>query len=382
MRVALDVSCLLERPLTGVGYTACHLLRALLAVSPETQFNCFATRAHNGPRTLQDLDPSFPSAIVVPFARLLKYYLWTSSNWPPIETFCGPVDIAHGLFHDLPAARRAARVATIHDLSCFRCPETHTPRTRAVQTRLLRHSARHADALVAVSESCKNDLVELLGVPPELVRVVPGGVYLREFAGELDRQVLKAVTERLGIHGEYFIHLGTLEPRKNVPRLLRAYATLRSRCRECPKLVLVGKPGWLYQDVFDTIQRLRLHDCAIHAGYLERREAILLLRGAKACVYPSLYEGFGLPVLEAMAAGTPVITSNRAALPEVAGDAAIVVNPEDEDALTTAMESLIADSARVETMKQKGLTRAHRFTWEQSARRLLDVYRTCIKAQR
>lgn len=213
-----------------------------------------------------------------------------------------------------------------------------TSRSIQRQTRLIRHCARRADAIIAVSQSCKNELAARLALPSERIFVVPGGVRLEEFGGALDQAALDGLKKRLGVEREYFIHLGTVEPRKNLPRLLEAYARLRARRRDAPQLLLVGHPGWKSEETFQAIERLRLGGAAIHAGYLGRAEAVLLLRGARACVYPSIYEGFGLPVLEAMAGRTPVLASMDPAIMEVSGGTCLHVDALSVEDIETGMD--------------------------------------------
>jgi glycosyltransferase involved in cell wall biosynthesis len=375
IRIALDLSCAFDHPLTGVGYAALHQVRALHGLESALDLRLFAARAASAPSMLPELEGMFSHACVLPYARLLKYHLWTRLAWPPIERFCGDVDIAHGLFHDLPATRRALRVVTVHDLSPFRMPEVHTARAVAVHRRILQHAARHADAFVAVSESCCAELIDILGVSAERVHVIPNGVDLGAFQDEFDDDLHGRVSDRLGIARDYLIHVGTLEPRKNLPRLLGAYARLRDQLDACPQLVLVGKRGWLDEPVFETMERLGLGGDVIHAGYLDRQDALTLLRGARACVYPSLYEGFGLPVLEAMAARTPVLTSNVTALPEVAGEAAVYVDPSDEASILDGLHRLLNDEEGAAKRVESGYARAQAFSWVESASRLADLYR-------
>ncbi|MBX7255449.1 MAG: glycosyltransferase family 4 protein [Candidatus Hydrogenedentes bacterium] len=376
LRIGLDVSCIAESPMTGIGYAALNQLRALLRRVEAFEFHLFATGDRSGKANLEDLLPFTASHAIFRRARLVKYHLWTRLSWPPIEWSCGPLDIAHNFSHHTPATKEALRVVTVHDLSFLRHPETHTARTIEVQTRLVRQVAREADAVVAVSQSCKSEMVELLGIPEDRIHVVPNGIHPEEFAGPLDSETLDVLKQRLGISREYFIQLGTVEPRKNIPRLVEAYARLREKRREVPQLVFVGKPGWKCEASFHPMKPLAETKDIVYAGYVDRSEAVLLLRGALACVYPSIYEGFGLPVLEAMAARTPVITSNTSSMPEVAGDTALLVNPTDVDSITCALEQTFDDRIAADSRAEAAFTRAQTFTWERSAETLAGLYRT------
>lgn len=375
LRVGLDLSSLIPQPPTGVGYYTLNLFRALFARDDGFAYRAFASSAQPAPPTLEELCAGIGGCRTVRWPTRLKQALWTRLESPPLERFTGPIDIAHGAFHLLPPSRRARRLVTVFDLTGLTRPETHTGASNRVHLRLLRHATKNADGIIAISQSCKRDLVEFFGVPEDRIDVVYGGVYLDEFEGPLDEETWRAVMRRLGIVRDYFIHLGTLEPRKNIPRLLRAYARLKDRLDEPPQLVLAGKPGWKYEDIFESIAGMKLERDVVHTGYLDRRDAVLLLKGAFACVYPSLYEGFGLPVLEAMAAGTPVLTSNVSSLPEVAGDAGLLVDPEDEEQIEAGLAALVEDREGALERAHAGKDRARLFTWEKSAETLAGVYR-------
>lgn len=375
-KVALDLSCAAEFPITGIGYAALYQVRALLTRSTRFEFRVFATGDRQGKEVLRrELDTPSPPTIL-PYARLLKYNLWTRYSWPPIEWFTGAVQIAHNFCHQTPATRSAVRLVTIHDLSFLRVPETHTERTFVVQSRLLRQCAREADGLIAVSQHCKSELMALLDVAPDRIHVVPNGVNLEEFDVPFDTEAFTAVKSRLGITREYFIQLGTIEPRKNILRLLDAHQRVKERLGEAPQLVLVGRAGWKSESIMEAIQAQG--GDVVYGGYVTRQEAVLLLRGAKACLYPSLYEGFGLPVLEAMAARTPVVTSDVASLPEVAGGTCSLVDPTEVESIAEAMVALLEDADLARRLTEAARKRAESLTWEQSAVALEAVYNSAI----
>ena len=373
IHVALDVSCAAETPITGIGYAAIYQLRALFARNdPTFTYSLFAAGGRGGDAILAREFPAHPARFV-PFARLAKYYAWNKLNWPPIEWFTGPARIAHNLSHQVPATSRAMKIVTVHDLSMFRHPETHTPRMVHVQQTLLRNTAKRADHIVAVSESCKSELIDVLHVPASRIHVIHNGVNTEEFDVPFDARRLNELRQSHAIDGDYIIHLGTLEPRKNLVRLCEAYTQLHARRSDLPKLVIVGAIGWGADPILKSIAALG--DAVVRPGYLSRADAILLLRGARACVYPSLYEGFGLPVLEAMAARTPVITSNVSALPEVAGDAALYVDPHNTESIAHAIEHVLDDPNAAATRVTIGRARAESFSWQTSAAKLADLYR-------
>lgn len=378
-RLTIDVSCLVPRPLTGVGYYTRDLLRSFLARHTEWRMRLFASSAKPAGDLAQELGVEASTVRTLRLPTRLKNGLWTRLEWPPITAFTGDADIVHGAFHLLPASRRARRIATVFDLSALRFPGTRPEANLRLHLGLLRHAVARADALIAISESCRNDLIDLLHASPERVFVVYGGVSLDEFTSPLDDTRLKACRERFGLTGEYLVHLGTLEPRKNLPRLLEAYARVYARRRDCPRLVLAGHAGWMYDDVFETIERLGLRTQVVVTGYLERADAVCLLRGAFACVYPSLYEGFGLPVLEAMAARTPVLTSNVSSLPEVIGKEGILVEPENVDSIEAGLEEIIEHHEEALARAERAFERACTFTWTRSADVLAEAYRRVLE---
>jgi len=374
IRIGVDLSCLMARPLTGVGYYTLNLFQALAAGHPSFDIRVMASSARPHADLFRLFRTQCSRVRIVPWPTRLKNRMWTTIEWPPFEWFTGPVDVAHGAFHLLPPSRHARRMATIFDLSNLRCPEMHRAESLGIHAPLLRHAAANADRIVAISESCKTDVVELLGVHPDRVRVVLGGIHLQEFGGPPDDHLLQILRKRFSISGNYLIHLGTLEPRKNLPRMIEAYARVRQRFEDCPRLVLAGQAGWMFEDVFSSIERFRLSNHVVHTGYLERDEAVCLLRAAHACVYPSLYEGFGLPVLEAMAARIPVLTSNVSSMPEVVGDTGILVDPKSVDAIEAGLLELIENRTASRQRVEAAYERAKQFTWENSARALAEVY--------
>ena len=373
LAVAIDVSPVMDLPLTGVGYHVLGLIEALLENANGFDIRLFAARSRHTPESSFPFIRGFSQKRVVSHFRRLKTILWSRVNWPPIEWFTGRVDVAHGLFHDLPASRRARRLATIHDLSFRLLPETHTRQTIARETRLVQHCIRKADLMLAVSEQCRHDVHEAYKVPMDRIFVTPGGIRLDEFEPAPER--LKTLRHKFGVDAPYFIYVGTIEPRKNLTRLIAAYARVRAKRNDAPLLVLVGRRGWDSEAVFKAITNNRLQGAVLYLGYLARTDSLALLKGAEACVYPSLYEGFGLPVLEAMAARVAVVTSKAGALLEVSGGHALHVDATDVDGLTHALETVLDKQEAVQAMVAKARQRAETLTWSQSAARLAQAYR-------
>ena len=295
----------------------------------------------------------------------------------PLEKLIGPIDIFHATNYLLThPVRQAKRVVSVHDLTVVLFPQWHpAKRVREIQAGL-QASVEMAERIIAVSQATKDDIVTHLGVDPTRVAVVPLAVddsFHPMPAAEID-----AALAPFGlVRGTYLLFLGTLEPRKNVGRLLDALAKLDDAVGP---LVLAGADGWGNDELRPRIAELSQRGRVRSLGYVAESLRAPLLGGARIFVYPSLYEGFGWPPLEAMACGTPVVTSNVSALPEVVGDAAVMTDPLDVDGLAEAMRRLWNDEALRDTLRARGLARARRFTWDLTARLTLDVYATAMRS--
>jgi len=265
---------------------------------------------------------------------------------------------------------------TILDLAIIRFPEKFRRWHRTFSRYLLPRVVKSVEAIVSLSEATKRDLVELLDVAPERVRVIPCGVSRRFAPFAPDDPHLENVRHRYSLPENYAITVGAIEPRKNLPRLLRAIDLLshtQPSFRDM-KLLHVGPAGWLSDEVGATISALRLEQRVRFLGYVPIEDLVALYQLARVSVYPSLFEGFGLPVLEAMASGCPVVTSNCSSLPEVAGDAAILVDPTSVDSIAEGLARVWEDDRLRGDMIARGRRRATRFTWDAAARETMKLY--------
>ena len=220
--------------------------------------------------------------------------------------------------------------------------------------------------------------MEYLDLPGEKVHVIYQGYNSDLFRGDVSGEDVERVLRQHQLEAPYFLYVGTLEPRKNLVRLVKAFDLVRRKNPGNIRLVLAGGKGWKYEEIFDEIRKLNLHDSVRQLGYVPDEDLPGLIRGARAMVYPSLYEGFGLPPLEAMAVGTPVLTSNTSSLPEVVGEAAVMVDPEDIEAMAVAMERLWTDETWRESLRTKGYQQAQQFNWDRSARETMDLYHSLL----
>jgi glycosyltransferase involved in cell wall biosynthesis len=280
-----------------------------------------------------------------------------------------PVDVLH-VQYTAPPFCRAPIVVTIHDLAFERMPETFT-RRGSFQLKLTVRRAR----IATVSEYSRRDLLDIYKLPSEKVTVTYNGVETHFAPGPAVPNEAEEIRNRFGIAREFLLAVGSLQPRKNLVRLIRAYEKLRSeRADFRPQLVIVGRKLWLTHEIFDEVKKHRWADDVILTGYVSDEELPALYRAARAFVYPSLFEGFGLPPLEAMACGTPVVTSNVSSLPEVTGDAALLIDPNDERSLAGALIEIVNNDRLRAELREKGIAQAKKFTWRDAAQKTLRLY--------
>ena len=281
-------------------------------------------------------------------------------------------DIAHYPANIGPLLPAPNAVVTVHDLSFLRHPEWFRFERASYYRLAVGRGVRHATRVIAVSQATASDLVEILRVSPDRIDVIPNGV--DECFQPTGDEEHAAVRQRYGLPPRFFLYLGTLEPRKNLVRLILAYEQIAASCPI--DLVLAGRNGWKTGPIHAQATR-SAYAARIHfPGFVRRDDLPAMMGAADAFVYPSLFEGFGIPVTEAMACGTPVLTSNTSSLPEVAGEAALLVDPYDIDAIAKAMQRLAEDERLRGELTVRGNERAARFTWRETARRTLETYST------
>ena len=282
------------------------------------------------------------------------------------------LDVVHDPTGALPLLLTgAARVVTIHDAIPYVYPQTSTRLDWLIYHVWLPLALRRVDAVITDSEQSRKDIITYLPVSPE--RVVPVSLAADRRFRPMETSEVEPILRTYDVQSPYILYVGALESRKNLPRLLEAYALLRQWSPQW-RLVIVGARKWKFSPIFDAVQRLGLETHVTFTGYVEDEHLPALYAGADLFAFPSLYEGFGLPVLEAMACGTPVVTSNASSLPEVAGDAAILVDPHDVEQIVNAMRLVLTQPALAAALRAKGLARAAQFSWERTARETIAVY--------
>jgi glycosyltransferase involved in cell wall biosynthesis len=366
MIIGIDASRAGLAQRTGTEAYAYHLIRALLPLAAERDHR--VRLYFNQPPPPDLFDPySHVETAVIPQRRL-----WTHTRLRA-ELRQRPPGVFFTPAHVIPVGVAVPSVATVHDLGYEYFPEAHTARQRAYLRWSTRHNGRRGRAVVADSEATRADLSRLYGVRPDKITVVYPGAD-PTLGPERDSERLAAVGPRYGIHSPYLLYLGTLQPRKNLLRLVEAFAT-SGLAANGYSLVLAGKQGWLAEPVLAAVAALDevMAKAVVLPGYIDPADKAALLTGATALTFPSLYEGFGFPVLEAQACGTPVVTSTTSSLPEVAGSAALLVDPLDTAALSTALRRIVGDEPLRAQLRRDGLANVGRFRWGDSAAAVLDV---------
>jgi glycosyltransferase involved in cell wall biosynthesis len=366
LRVAVDATAVPAR-LTGAGVYAAKALAAM-AARDDLAVEVFCAPASAAALAAPGLRPRPVAAAA---AGRPARIAWTQLLAGRAAGAAG-ADLLHGVHYELPLRSRLPAVVTVHDLTLITDPRWHEPSKVRYFGWAMRRAVRAARRVLCVSATTARDLTRLLDVDPERVDVTPLGTDLRPAAAA----EVEAVRRRLGLDGPYLLGLGTVEPRKDLPTLVRAFAGLAG---ELPhRLVLAGLAGWGSGALAAAVAASGVADRVLLAGYVPEADKAALLTGADVVAYPSRWEGFGLPVLEAMACGTPVVTTTGGSLPEVAGDAAALVEPGDADALAAAIAKLAGDSGERQAAAARGRARAAGFTWERCADLTVAAYRRAL----
>ena len=362
MRIGIDAR-LIHYQRGGIGQYIIHLVQELARLTMSDECVILRSRKDHAPLT----------------SRFRETPLWTPPHHRleqlalPIELARLRLDLLHSPDFIPPWRGRFCRLITVHDLTFLYYPQFLTAESRRYYNDQIERAVRAADHISADSTTTKDDLARLLGVQPDKVTVVllaPDPMYRR-----LDESACASILARHQLERGFILFTGTLEPRKNVAGLLTAYRALCDRQPSTPPLVLAGRRGWLYDEIFAHITALKLASRVRFVENLPDKELVALYNAAALLVLPSFYEGFGLPVLEAQACGAPVVCSERGSLPEIAGDAALLVNPDDLDGLASAMERTLKDESLRAQLRARGLANVKRFSWEKTARETLDIYK-------
>ena len=368
MKIGIDAR-LLSLPITGIGRYTLEICRSLSTHS-ELKLFLYSPKCFN-----EDLE--LESAATKHLDRhcgAICHQLWTEFVLPKWMREDG-IDVFWAPTQRLPiiSARRIPSVITIHDLVWKYAGDTMRKYARPLSRYYISNGVKNASIITTISNSTKQQIVKVYNTNDERVVVVPCGVDQKRQHGK------RNLPEEFAIHKPYCLFVGTIEPRKNLQRLLVAFSKLPQSVRENNLLVIAGGEGWGCVDLASLITKLNLSSCVQYLGYVDDKELASLYSQAEFLAMPSLYEGFGLPIIESMSYGTPVLTSNTSSMPEVGGDAALYVNPLDISSIKIGLERLFTDESLKRELSLKCTVNIRKYTWESSARRLAEVFRRAVR---
>lgn len=372
MKIGIDVRALLGNRRTGVEEYSLNLLEALFVIDKKNEYILFSSglqQLHNN-----NFFPNNKWQKLV-FSNRALNISYKFFNYPKIDKWLGEVDVFFSPNINLTGlSKKCRKVITFHDLSFIKYPQFYSLK------RQLWHSfvnpkklAREADKIIAISQSTKEDLIELFKIKEEKISVVYSGIGKEFKPIAKDDRKIQETKNKYNLPDKFILYLGTLEPRKNIAGLMQSFDLLKQKTKNSDiKLVIAGEKGWLYKNIFSEWEKLQYKEDIIFIGFVDVADKPYLYNLAEIFVFPSFYEGFGFPPLEAIACGVPTITSNFSSLPEVVGEGAILVDPYNIDELALIMEEVLADSGLREKLKQRGRAQAAKFSWEKCARETLD----------
>jgi glycosyltransferase involved in cell wall biosynthesis len=369
MTICLDLSAAAHER-AGLGRYAAALARALLAFEP--RLAAFVNDSRES-RLRPPLSALPTHSAHLPRKRWRLRAALSYFGGPPMDHVFDDVALFHATEHLLPKLTRARSVFTLHDTAYLRYPQYHLPQNRIYLTLMMPRFLARADHIIAVSEHTRQDALRYYRLDPARIDVIPEGVE-PHFRPESDPARVTAVRHKYQLPSRFILCVSTIEPRKNLPILLEAYAALRES-QPAVGLVIAGSKGWLYEHFFERLRSLGLQAAVVLPGHVPDDDLPALLQAAEVFAYPSVFEGFGLPPLEAMACGVPVVCSSASSLPEVVGEAGLLLPPDDARAWRDALGRVLSDSSLRDALRARGLERSRPFTWERAAQRTLDVYR-------
>jgi glycosyltransferase involved in cell wall biosynthesis len=369
MRIAFDATAAPIQPV-GAGRYILEMAQALSRLDAEMELVIIAQTA--GAQRLNLGGSTRTKLLVQPDRSPIQRLLWEQVSLPGLLINEG-VDLLHSPHYTLPVRLKAPSVVTIHDLSFFRYPHLHLSSKRLLFQNFISISSRRGAAIITVSESTRQELLQITRISPRKVHTIHEGV-TPDFHPIRDAQLIQTVRKRYHLPETFMLFVGLIEPRKNLVDLLSAIHIASKQDNDF-YFVIVGRTGWQVNQVFKTVEQLGLKSRVIFTGYIPQEDLPVLYNMSRFFIYPSQYEGFGLPILEAMACGTPVITTQVSSMPEITGEAAMLIPLGDVETLALSIKRLWHDADLRQMMSKQGLQRAAGFSWNRAAQQTLDVYR-------
>jgi len=398
MKIGIDCRTILnpeKGEAAGVGHYTYQLVRHLLEVDKDNFYVLFFDREVAN-RHLSKFERDNVEIKFFPFVQYRKFLPQSYSNFLASAFLAKEeLDVFHSPTANLPSSYSYPSIITIHDLAVYKFPELYSEKDRKILYSNTSSAVKQATKIIAVSQSTKKDIQDIFSVESENIKLIYHGIDKR-FFGQVPAKEIEKIKTRLGIGANYILFLGTLDSRKNIFRIVESYERLRDRLIELPQasqaeeqsninhllskyqLVLAGKPGNQYDQIFERINDSKYKDDILLPGYINSEDLDPLFQGAKFFIFPSLYEGFGLPILEAMASGVPVITSNISSMPEIARGHAILVDPLNVSEIAQAMSDLLTDTHLWHDLSRSGRERAKEFSWEDTAKETIKFYKETL----
>lgn len=384
MNITFDAVPIIADKITGIGWCEVGQTQALAKLFPENNYE-YAFFTSGKSSRIEKAGSFAGNSITLNYSGFSGYLYRAVSTFIPVpysHFFGKSSDITHFFNYIIPPSVHGKKVVTVHDMVYKAFPETVRGRTRFMLETGLKKSLKRADIIVTDSEFSKTEIIKYFPEYSHKIRVVPCGVDCERFRPCENPETIRNVKKSLDIDGEYFLYVGTIEPRKNLVRLIRAYNVFTKHVQSPPKLVLAGAKGWLCDDIYSLVRKLDIEDNVIFTKYVPSEDMTPLMCGAMAFVFPSLYEGFGMPPLEAMACGVPVLTSGEASLPEVTGNCAVICDAYSVKSIAKGLYRLYKNPDLRKDLSRRGRERAGFFTWEHSAEKLHAIYKELANEQK
>lgn len=366
MKIAIDVREAIKKEIAGKGHYTLELVKALLKVDKKNQYFLYSNNDFDLSLFItQGLGNIKKVIIRAPrFLKMLKEARDFSSS--KIDLFLATTG------YQIPYLAKVPSIIIVHDLVAWRYPKALPFTTRFSERFFLPRVVKKAIKIIAISQSTKNDLINFLKIPAEKIEVIYPGSH---FSQVTSVKRINGIKKKYHLPRDFLLFVGTLEPRKNISELLEAYAKLPSFLKKKYHLVIVGKRGWFWKKILSKVSKLKLKKNISFTGFVPEKELPVIYQLSSLFVYPSFYEGFGLPILEAQKIGVPVITSKTSSMPEVTGDSAILIDPGNPTEITQAIEKILTNKSLEQEMIKKGLIQAEKFSWEKTAQSFLEVFR-------
>ncbi|WP_461207114.1 glycosyltransferase family 4 protein [Clostridium sp. DL1XJH146] len=375
MKIGLDLGPLHSNK-TGIGFYVYNIVSGLGKSDFEIRAQVISfLKLGNIKNELSDLDIDIKiDRAILPY----RVYKRISKIIPYNNLFKEKVDIHHFFSFTVPYKIKGKVIVTVYDMVYKKFPETMEKENLEYLEKNVERSVKRANIVITISENAKREIIEYTNIDSNKIKVVYPGVDIAPYVTGTDYSKYSQIKNKYNLPDKYLLYLGTLEPRKNISLLIEAFSMYKKSNTDDIKLVIAGKKGWMYDDIFNKVKELNINKEVVFTNYVDESDKPEIYKNSKAFIFPSLYEGFGIPVLEAMASGVPVITSSSSSLPEVAGNAAVLIDPKNVNSIYKAIKNVLNDSKLRREMIIKGKEQCTKFTWQKSVEKLCEIYKELV----